>query len=693
MAVAASLFAPSPLAAQEQVAPTAGTDPQPAPAVDAPANGTESQILLPADFARFAPRTALDMVLRIPDFTLTESSGDRGLGQASENVLINGQRVSGKSNDANSALANIAADAVERIEMLDGARLNMPGLTGRVANVVTRTSRWTTQFRWEGQERRYLPFRYTTGSISATGRIGASDVTISLSNANGFRRGGFGPITYSDAAGAIFEEGTEHDIYRGDRPRLAGTLRREWANGAILNLNLSGELFIFDANLDQDLVTLATGQRNLIGIHTTEDERFVEAGGDYEFALGGGRLKLIALQSYEHSPVVSTLINRSVSTGATTGSRYAATSDEGESVLRAEYAWNGGGGQWQASIEGAYNFLDTSAWFGLLQADGGFAADPFAPGTAFIDEWRAEALLTRGWTLATGLTVQLTGGGEYSRLRQAGAGGLTRHFWRPKGSVALNWTVDPRLTINLDARRQVGQLSFYDFVAAVDLDNNNQTGANFRLVPEQSWRVKAEMIRRIGALGSITLGGYREWITDIVDRIPLGTSSEGVGNLPRADRWGVTFSGTLAFDSVGVPGARLNVSGDVRRSRVADPLTGVRRSISEDLVRLISAEFRYDWPGTDWAWGTALLEERYSPVFRLDEYAHSILDQPVLSTFIEHKDVAGLTVRFTIRNLLGARDDLIRDVYVNRRNGPLDFRERQFRHLGAFALLSVSGSF
>ena len=59
-----------------------------------------AQVFTPADFARFAPRSALDMVEKLPDFTLLTVSGDRGLGQASENILINGERISGKSNDA-----------------------------------------------------------------------------------------------------------------------------------------------------------------------------------------------------------------------------------------------------------------------------------------------------------------------------------------------------------------------------------------------------------------------------------------------------------------------------------------------------------------------------------------------------------------------------------------------------------------
>ena len=43
---------------------------------------------LPADFARFAPKTAYDMLAQVPSFTIrTRRHSERGLGQASENVL------------------------------------------------------------------------------------------------------------------------------------------------------------------------------------------------------------------------------------------------------------------------------------------------------------------------------------------------------------------------------------------------------------------------------------------------------------------------------------------------------------------------------------------------------------------------------------------------------------------------------
>jgi hypothetical protein len=86
------------------------------------------QVYDAAQFVRFAPQTALDMVGQIPGFQISQVSSDRGLGEASQNVLINGQRITGKSNGR--PLSRIAASSVIQLNP-NGATLNVSGLNGR----------------------------------------------------------------------------------------------------------------------------------------------------------------------------------------------------------------------------------------------------------------------------------------------------------------------------------------------------------------------------------------------------------------------------------------------------------------------------------------------------------------------------------------------------------------------------------
>jgi hypothetical protein len=116
--------------------------------VASPASTT--RVYLPADFARFAPKTAYDMLAQVPSFTIrTPDTSERGLGQASENVLINGQRIANKSGGAVDELHRTSATSVHRIEIVDAASLGIAGLSGQVANVILgATAKGTGQFEW-----------------------------------------------------------------------------------------------------------------------------------------------------------------------------------------------------------------------------------------------------------------------------------------------------------------------------------------------------------------------------------------------------------------------------------------------------------------------------------------------------------------------------------------------------------------
>ena len=126
----AALAVPALAAAQES-----GDAPPPVPAV-APEAGASRLVYSPADFTRFSPKTAYDMLVQVPSFTIRSADAERGLGQASENVLINGQRIANKQGGAIDELRKIPAGNVARIEIVDAASLGIAGLSGQVANVV-----------------------------------------------------------------------------------------------------------------------------------------------------------------------------------------------------------------------------------------------------------------------------------------------------------------------------------------------------------------------------------------------------------------------------------------------------------------------------------------------------------------------------------------------------------------------------
>ncbi len=666
--------------------PPVADTPATAPAAPGPRSYT------PEDFARYAPRTALDMVTRVPGFTIRDAPQERGIGQATANVLLNGRRIGGKSDDIVSQLGRIPATNVVRVDIVDGASLDVPGLSGEVANVITRSARTTGQFSWRPEFRaRHTDPVFTRFDSSVSGQTGPLEWTFGLENQAGAGGAG-GPTQILDRNRNIIELRDDQWQSRSDQPRISGRFVYDGPGSSVGNLNASYRQFWH--RFDE------LGFRTRTGLDDrtrTVDQDVTgyewEVGGDYEFALAGGRLKLIGLNQFENEPVEQTVITAFADGRPSVGDRFERESDELERIARGEFRWRGGGADWQLSAEAAFNRLDVESGIFTLDPDGSFREIPFPAGTGSVAEDRYELMASYGRPLASNLTMQLSAGGEYSQLRQAGPGGLTRSFWRPKGQLALNWRPDPRTTASLRLQRRAGQLNFLDFLATANFIDDRENAGNPELVPPQSWELDVEGIRNLGRYGTTRLRLYGRWYQDIVDTIPIGATGQSPGNIDSAVAYGFEWATTFNFDPMGWRGARLDARLQLQRSRVEDPLTGEDRSISNFLLRLVEVGLRHDIPDSDWAWGGNLNHVLGAPAFRLNEVGRQWEGPSFASLYVEHKDVMGLTVRATVGNLLGARSMWFREVYQGRRTGPIAFIEDRNRTIGPIFSFSIRGRF
>ena len=676
-----------PIAAQAQTAALSSLQPR---------TETGRQIYDAGQFSRFNPRTALDMVRQVPGFTIDTGDGDeRGLGQADENVLINGTRISGKNVDAFTFLGRISASNVVRIEIVDGATLSISGLSGQVLNLVTNASETggiSGNFKWEPRWRR-SGNNWFAGEASISGKLGKGDFTLAVEN-DAARNGVEGPEQVTDRLGNLLFERDEVARYLQDRPKLSGSYSRTSEAGSLFNANGAYQIFRKRETVATDRTQL--GQPDIFELYSSrEDEWNAEFSADYEFSLGGGRLKLIGLQRFEHSPV-SDFFGQTFFDGITppNGSRFDRVTDEGESILRAEYGWKTAGGtDWGISVEGAYNFLDNEGALAVLDTQGIFQPIALTNANSKVTEYRGEFITSYGRPLLDNLTLQATLGGEYSKISQSGAAGQSRSFVRPKGSVALAWKPEPGLDLSLKVERSVGQLNFFDFVESVDVAQNIGNAGNPGLVPPQSWRAELETTQKLGPWGSLTVNIYGEKFSDIVDSIPITATTEARGNLDSATSYGVGVVSSILFDPIGWTGAKLDIEGEVRKSSLRDPLTGISRRINDDKIFTYEATLRHDIPGSNWAWGAGIEDFRYSDFLRLDQINRFRTAAPYSWIFVEHKNVMGLTVQANLGNLFGRSENFTRTAYANRRDGPIAFVEDRSREFGLIYRLTVSGSF
>lgn len=658
----------------------------PAPPADGP------RTYVPADFAQFAPRTALDMLSRVPGFAIKSEDLERGLGEATGNVVINGQRLSGKSNDVVTELSRIPASNVERIEIVEGETLGIPGLTGQVANVIVKSTGISGQWAYRPEFRSYYtdPL-FTRFEISVSGTKGPVQYTLGLDN-RGNRSGAGGPTWIYSPAGSITEERDEQWRGNSEQPRFNSRFVFDGPGASKGNLNILYSRFYYDYLETGTRMNVDTGERSR-RVTVDEHGRAYEIGGDYEFGLGKGTLKLIGVGRGSRYPNETTVVTTFRNGSPSVGNRFTQVGDDREMIGRGEYRWESGGAEWQVSAEGAFNSLDNVSRLFEMQSDGTFAEIALDGGIAKVEEDRYEMMGSYGRPLSKSVTMKMSAGGEYSQLAQAGAGGTTRTFWRPKGELSAAWKVSPRTDLNFKLARRVGQLDFFDFLASVDVATDTETAANPDLVPEQSWNVDVEGVRSLGAYGRTTLRLYGQLIDDIIDYIPIGATGESPGNLDHATVYGIQSRSTFNLDALGWRGGRLDAHFIWQDSEVEDPLTGEQRPISNNLQEFFDLALRHDIPNTPWAWGSGYTYQLNAKNYRLTEVGR-LWEGPVWgNVYIENKDVYGLTIRAGVYNLLAADSMWDRTVYTGRRTDPVQFIEERDRQIGPIFSFQVRGKF
>jgi hypothetical protein len=608
-------------------------------------------------------------------------------------VLIDGERLALKSETIFDRLQKISADRVERIEIVDGASLKIPGLAGQVANVITKAGGISGQYEWDSRFRPgYVSPAWFGGRASISGSVKALDYTLAINNDIG--TGAIkGPTKIYDANGVLTEDRYVHFANHFHAPKISGSLKWTSPGGAVAHFNAQYQQ-LYQDTLDTEQRTVPGGVDRHYDYTPHDRDHNYEIGGDFEFKLGPGRLKLIGLDRWDRERYREDVVFTYADGSPNTGGRYSSVNLSKEKVARAEYNWRMLGGDWQLSGEAAFNSYFGRAHLFDLNPSGGLDETPFPGGTGGVKEDRYESILTHSRQLTPKLSLQMGGGFEYSKLQQTGSMGLTRTFWRPKGSVNLAWNVEKGFDLSLKLARVVGQLSFSDFLARVDLDQGNGSAGNVNLVPPQSWELNFEAKKDLKAWGTTTLKVYGKRYQDYIEWIPLPGAVESRGNIDKATIYGVEWVSTVKLDPLGWKGAKIDADLVWEHTSLRDPLTGITHQFSNERNRVADVSIRDDIPNSSWAWGGGVQYSHTLPYYRIFETGINYEGPAYTYAFIENKDVFGLDIRLQVFNLTNGRHINRRTVYdAFRDTGSVLFREDGNQAVGLIYQLSVKGKF
>lgn len=635
--------------------------PQSAPQAEAGQQGV--LVFEPAFFADQNPTTALDMVNRIPGFSVVDGDGSRGFEGSVGNVLINGSRPASKNDSGSNVLGRTLASNVSRIELIRGGApgIDMQGFSV-VVNVitVTQSSRQTivtgNAVLFEGGEDVY------GGSIQFTAKDGERSWGFTLSDGLSMSdSNGTGPVIRRDASGTIIRD----EDFFNDQTGGGQSIRLNYANALMGGkIDLTGRYGLNDfANIN--LQTSPTVRR---------ESRYAEDGNSGEFGAVftrplGGRFNLETRFIHEFGEFESVSTNRTRLSGVDSPEqRFVADGESSETILRGLVRWEQSPRlTWETGGEIAYNMLETEQAFTV-----GGAPVALPSASVKVEETRGELFGKGTWRVRDDLTLE---GGlrlEDSTISQSGDADQEKSFFFAKPRLLATWTPMANTQFRVRFEREVGQLDFGDFAASADLDEENVFGGNIDLEPEQRWISELTFERRFWEDGIVSIGLRHDEISDVIDVIPLDGGLSAVGNIGDGTLDQLVLNVTVPMDKFGFSGGRLGFRNTWNHTEVTDPTTGETRPISN--IRASQAVLSVSQDIAAWKvqWGAAFIpllgQTGYDPDFKSAWRGHDYFE-----LWGEYKPTPTLSIRAQVN----IWDDfsIERTAYADRLTRPISYIE------------------
>jgi hypothetical protein len=683
-------------------APALAQTPSPSdPGTSAPKPPTRTTVYEAAYFARFAPRTALDIARRVPGFQLDLGSTQnelgsvdvRGFAGTAGNVVINGARPSSKAETLDTTLSRIPAQRVVRVEVGPGdlfgsdyagksqvLNIIMSDQGGIDANVTAAGKRWYT-----GYINRDL-------SGSALIRRGASSINLSGGTGRN-KQYEEGTDTLTDVAtGDVVEHRRKHNVYFNRDPYLAGSWALERGSDKSFRLNARWQPSRFDLT-QRNRVTPSEGPQHDDSLFQHYKNPLIELGGDVTRPFAGGALKLVGLATrrkrddFDNSLVRNGLIED----GAVVIGGFEQTVEATRNETIGRLSWsrsNLAGLSFEVGAEAAYNTLDYGLVLFEFDENGTRIPIDLPLDNATVKEKRGEVYVSVGKTLSPALRIDGGVNYEASNLKVSGDAEAKRALKFLKPNLAVDWKPGGGWHAQASIRRTVAQLDFYDFVSIADLSAGRVNGGNENLEPQRTWEFRLTAEHSLLGDGLFKLDLGHDLVSLLQDRIlicdedDVDVCFDAPGNIGTGKRYFAELTVDAPLGRIW-SGLRAKFTATVQRTRVKDPINGRKRNFSgffpdwqwEIDVRRDVGKFSYGLTVED--------RDRFT-FFRTDEFDSNFNGGPFGTAFVEYRFNPKTSIILEVDNAFettGERNRL--RFFPNRATPELvidEFRERN-RHL------------
>ena len=669
----------------------------------------EGRIIYDLDyFAQFSVISADDLLRRIPgvqellDFN---EGGARGFGSTGAQVLINGQRLSGKSNDVQSTLERIQARQVLRIEVIRG---NIPGLDvrseGRVVNVVLEQEATTSYGSWEGS------VSYQSGNIwKPGGKASYAGNWRSLDYILGIEAK---PQAYARPRADIFflpgiapfAGQREDGLSNGTDLIGTANLTYTFANGDILNVN--GSI------ADKGRTSTDNGERFDLtpsGVETPTSSSFNqfltsrtewEVGGDYEHRFGSGdTFKLLFLVSSDDRSIDRNFSTALPGAPLTPTRRQLLEPKEEEKIARGTYRWGlAPGHRLTLGAEVAINTLDQRVQQ-FVDLGAGLENVPVPNPDSHVEETRLESVTEYSWQPIPSISVEASVDTEFSRIKQTGSAvSNQREFFFIRPRLDVRYDLSPQWQVRAGVTRVISQLNFNDFVSSFRTEDSSDeviVAGNPDLVPQKNWNYELVIEHRLANdQGVLTLRGFYNDIADHIHKIPVGTGNvSAAGNVGSANFYGAELKGGIRLDWLGLEGAKIDGGVKLWHSSKTDAFTGAQIRMDQTANLNWDVSFRHDTSWLGLSYGVDINDR--SNFFLIEsDFVLKFWPKPNVNPFVEFRPIGGIVVRLEGSDVFRPTEPRFVEYFDgNRATASPTFNEIRDWRFGRSVTLSVRGTF
>jgi len=667
-----------------------------------------------AFFAQYAPRTALDIVKRVPGFTLdlgaTQTNQGqvdvRGFAGTAGNVVINGARPSSKAETLDVTLAKLPAQQVLRVEVGPGdlygsdyagksqvLNIVMSANGGFDANVTASAVRWFTGY------------VNTDISGSASFRQGAS--TINVAGGTGRNRQlQEGPDFVTDVlTGQPIERRKKFNSYFNKDPYLSASWALERGSDDAYRFNVRWQPSKFDL-FQNNRVTPADGAPHDDNLFQHYRRPVIELGGDVTRPLAGGAIKLVGLATRRKRDDVDTIVQRNglIEDNATVDGGFEQVTKAQRNETIGRLSWTRAdllGLSFEAGAEAAYNTLDYHLALSLTDEDGQQVPIPLPIEDATVKEKRGEVYVSVGKNLSPALRIDGGVNYEFSNLKVGGDALADRTLKFLKPNLTVDWKPGGGWHTQASVRRTVAQLDFYDFMSAANLSTNQVSGGNENLQPQRSWEFRLTAEHPLLGDGLFKLDLGHDLVSMLQDRILICDPThpndakycfDAPGNLGTGKRYFASLTVDAPLDRLW-SGLRAKLTGTYQKTHVEDPVDHKMRRWSNF------------WP--DWQWdlavrrdhgafsyGFELTDSQRWTTFRTDGLDTSFNGGIYGTAFVEYRPLPRTSVTLNVDNALNTTASLDRLIYDPNRVDPTSItREQRVRNNHISVGLTLKQSF